>query len=79
MRRGLAIAAGLLLGASACMATGYYRQMLMLPFLVALVGVAILAGGCSTITVRNTGSGTVNVHQTRVVSTDASIPASVIP
>ena len=38
--------------------------------------VAMLAGGCSTITVRNTGGGTVNVHQTRVVSTDASIPAS---
>jgi hypothetical protein len=31
MRRGLAIVAGVLLGASACMAAGYYRQMLMLP------------------------------------------------
>jgi hypothetical protein len=31
MRRGLAIVAGVLLGASACMAANYYRQMLMLP------------------------------------------------
>jgi hypothetical protein len=31
MRRGLAIIAGLLLGASACMAANYYRQLLMLP------------------------------------------------
>jgi hypothetical protein len=31
MRRGLAIMAGLVLGASACMAANYYRQMLMLP------------------------------------------------
>jgi hypothetical protein len=31
MRRGLAIVAGVLLGASACMAAGYYRQLLMLP------------------------------------------------
>jgi len=31
MRRGLAIVAGLLIGASACMAANYYRQMLMLP------------------------------------------------
>jgi hypothetical protein len=31
MRRGLAIMAGLLLGASACVAANYYRQMLMLP------------------------------------------------
>jgi len=31
MRRGLVIMAGVLLGASACMAANYYRQMLMLP------------------------------------------------
>jgi hypothetical protein len=31
MRRGLAIVAGLLIGASACMAAGYYRQLLLLP------------------------------------------------
>ena len=31
MRRGLAIVAGILIGASACMAAGYYRQLLMLP------------------------------------------------
>ena len=31
MRRGLAIVAGVLLGASACMAANYYRQLLMLP------------------------------------------------
>jgi len=31
MRRVLAIVAGILLGASACMAAGYYRQLMMLP------------------------------------------------
>ena len=42
-----------------------------------LLLVALLAGGCCSITVRD--SVGVKVYQTRVVSTDASIPASVIP
>ena len=39
----------------------------------------LLAGGCCSITVRTSGSGAVSVHQTRVVSTDATIPESLIP
>jgi hypothetical protein len=39
--------------------------------------IAVLWWACACISVRNSGSGTVNVH--KHVSTDASIPASVIP
>ena len=40
-----------------------------------LIGTVLLAGGC--ITVRNEGSGSVIV--TKTITSDASIPASVIP
>ena len=44
---------------------------------LAVSALALLAcGGCCSITVRTSGNGSVSVHQTRVVNTDASIPAS---
>ena len=41
-----------------------------------IMAVVLCGAGCCSITVRTSGAGAVSVHQTRVVSTDASIPAS---
>lgn len=58
-------------------ATGEWTMATIVGFFVATI--LLVACGCCSITVRTSGNGSVSVHQTRVVSTDATIPASVIP
>jgi hypothetical protein len=44
--------------------------------------IAVILGavtGCISTTIRNDGSGTVNVFVEKRISTDASVPASIIP
>ena len=44
-----------------------------------LIGTVLLAGGCISTTIKNANGGTVNVTVTKTITSDASIPASVIP
>jgi hypothetical protein len=46
---------------------------------ITILAVVLYCTGCISTTIRNDGSGTVNVFVEKRISTDASIPASIIP